>query len=142
MKVDRLLEKQDGILDRIEKFNSAKVTSDFKVEKEIFGVESGRSGNGSDCEELVSPLKSPSENITPISLKKGKLQNLKDVTPLDLNADNSAEEDEEEDDVISTVEDVTPAVDVGKKRKATIVADKDSSRKRVSTRSRPVRKTR
>ena len=42
-----------------------------------------------------------------------------------MNAENSAEEDEEEDDVASTVEDVAPSVDVGKKRKATIVAAKN-----------------
>ena len=112
-------------MDRIEKFNSVKVTSDFKVEKELFGVESARSVNESGFEELVPPMKSPSDNTTPSPHKKGKMQHLKDVTPLDLNAENIAEEDEEEDDVASTMDDVAPSVDVGKKRKATIVAAKN-----------------
>ena len=91
--------------------------------------------NRSDFEELGSPMKSLSDNMAPSPQKKGKMQNLKDVTPLDLNAENSDEEDEEDDDVASTVENFAPSVDIGKKSKATIVAAK-----RVSTRSRPVRK--
>ena len=48
MEVDWLLKTQDGMLDRIENFNSVKVRLDFKVEKELFGVESRCTVNGSD----------------------------------------------------------------------------------------------
>ena len=146
IKVDRLMEKQEGCLKRIEEYNAAKTSPGFDVNKELFGDGGAKDGSESD-DYILSPTKSP-ENNSPSPTKQGKITSLPAITPVDLNvsdSDNELEDkDEEQDDGNLGLEEneIVPPVKKKTKRKATVAASNVLPKKRVSNRSRPIRKSR
>ena len=143
-KVDTLMEKQDGVLRRIEVYNCSKAASGFDANKEIFGVGDDNDGIASDMEYVNSP-----ENSTPSPLKVGKPVSSPFITPVNLNVlESDVEVEEKAEDTVELKNDeeddneITTEVETKKKRKIGVGAPTVPPKKRVSSRSHPIRKTR